>query len=113
MSETSSVAKQVFWSAIVLFAFIGILFFAYRLNSRLRPTEYEGKVIDKWAGYSHSELGSAPYFRIVLETDEGERLTVAVDDETYGRARIGTRIKKSSRGIELSHRRAFSPATVT
>jgi hypothetical protein len=113
IKERSSVAKPVLWGAIILFFFIGILFFAYRVNSRLRQPEYEGKIINKWAGYSHTDEGSLPYFRILLETDDGERLTVAVDDKTYGRARIGMRIKKSSKGIELSIWRAFKSVGVT
>lgn len=113
LKETSSLIKQVLWAAIVLFAIIGLFFFAYLVNSRLRPPEYEGRIIDKWAGYSHTDEGSFPYFRILLETDEGKRLTVAVDDKIYQRAKIGMRIKKGRTGIELSRWKTFNPTWAT
>ena len=113
LSENASLAKQLLWGAIILFAIIGLLFFGYRVNRQLRPAEYEGRIVDKWAGYSHTDEGSYPYFRVLLETDDGQRLTVAVDDKTYGRAKIGMRIKKSSKGVELSLWKVFSPARAT
>ena len=108
-----SVAKPMLWAVILLFFVIGIFLFAYRVNSRLRPAEYEGKIVDKWAGYSHTDEGSFPYFRIALDTDEGERLTVAVDDKTYQRAKIGMRIKKGPGGIELSRWTTFNSIWAT
>lgn len=113
LSENASLAKQVLWGAVILLAIIGLLFFGYRVNRQLKPAEYEGRILDKWAGYSHTDEGSFPYFRILLETDEGGQLTVAVDNKTYDRAKIGMRIKKSSKGIELSLLKVFSSAKVT
>ena len=113
LSENAPLAKQVLWGVIILFCVVGLFAFGYRVNRKLRPAEYEGRIIDKWAGYFHSEHGSSPYFRVRLETDDGQRLTVTVDYKTYDRAKIGMRIKKSPKGIEISLRKAFNPARVT
>ncbi len=59
-------------------------------------------MVDKWAGYSHSDQGSFPYFRILVETDRVEKITVAIDQENYERANVGRRIKKTQKGIELT-----------
>ncbi len=74
----------------------------YKARVNLSPIEYEGKVIEKWAGYTHSDEGSLPYFRLSIEKKDGQRLTVAVDHETYDRAIVGMWIKKTPKGIELS-----------
>jgi hypothetical protein len=101
-ADSSSLAKSFVWGAVILAAFIGVLFFAYQVQRQIRPPEYEGKIIDKWAGYSHSEKGSFPYFSLLVETAGGQRSTVAVDQQTYDRAKVGMRIRKTKAGIELS-----------
>lgn len=72
----------------------------------MRPPEYEGKVVDKWAGYNHTDEGSFPYFRLSVEISNGKKLTVAVDQETYERAKVGMWIRKNRDGIELMTQRA-------
>lgn len=101
-ADSSSLAKSFVWGAVILAVFIGVLFFAYQVKRQLRPPEYEGKVIDKWAGYSHSEEGSFPYFRLLVEREGGQRSTVAVDQQTYDRAKVGMRIRKTKGAIELT-----------
>jgi hypothetical protein len=67
----------------------------------LNPPEYEGVILDKWAGYSESETGSRPYFQLLVEGDDGRKVTVPVNSTIYYAAKVGSRIKKSSSGIEL------------
>ena len=108
-TESGSLATSLVWGLVILVAFIGVLFFAYQAKRQLSPPEYEGKIVDKWAGYSHSDEGSFPYFRLLVETDNGKKLTVTVDRENYERAKVGMRIKKTQRGIELSSLTASPP----
>ena len=101
ITETASLAKGLFWVVVILAGFVGVLFFVYQVNRQLKPPEYEGKIVDKWAGYNHSELGSSPYFRLLVESAGGQRSTVAVDRDTYERAKLGMWIRKTKKGIEL------------
>jgi len=101
-ADSNSLAKSFVWGALILAAFIGVLFFVYQVKRQMRPDEYEGRIIDKWAGYSHSEQGSFPYFRLLVERAGGQRSTIAVDERTYNQAKVGMRIRKTKAGIELS-----------
>ena len=105
-TELSSQIKSLLWLAVILVGFAGILFYSYRVRQRLSPAEYEGRVVDKWVGYNHTEEGAVPYFRVALEAGDGQKLTVAVDKETYGRAKVGMWIRKNRSGIELTAQRA-------
>ncbi len=109
IAESGSLAKTLFWGAVTLAGFIGLLFFLYQGGAQMNPPEFDGKVVDKWAGYTHSDQGSFPYFRLLVQTAGGTRSTVAVDQETYDRAKVGMCIKKTKRGIELSALMASSP----
>jgi hypothetical protein len=102
IKESGSLVKSLLWGGVILAGVIGVLFFAYQVKRQMRPPEYEGKIIDKWAGYSHSEEGSVPYFRLLVETPDGQRSTVAVDQETYDRATVGMWIRKTKKEIDLS-----------
>jgi hypothetical protein len=102
-------AKGVFWALVILAGFVGVLFFFYQAKRHPSSSEYEGKIVDKWAGYSHSELGSVPYFKLLVENAGGQRSTVAIDSETYYRVKVGMRIRKTSKGIELSSLTAWPP----
>lgn len=64
------------------------------------PAEFEGQIVEKWAGFSESQEGSSPYFRIVVEVD-GTRFTVPVYKEIYEEAQVGMRLKRSAKGLEV------------
>lgn len=64
------------------------------------PSEFEGQIVEKWAGFNESEQGSSPYFRIVVEVD-GARHTVPVYKEIYEEAQVGMRLKRSVKGLEV------------
>jgi hypothetical protein len=87
----------------VLFGMICLsALFWSRVYSRQPRLEYEGKILDKWASYSYTEQGSFPYYKLLIEADNGETFKVDVDYDTYQRAQIGMRIKRTLSGIELS-----------
>ena len=109
ITESGSLAKSLVWGAVILAGFIGVLLFAYQVKRQMSPPQYEGKIIDKWAAYSHSEQGSFPNFRLLVETAGGQRSTVAVDQETYDRAKVGMRVRRTKEGIELSSLTASPP----
>jgi hypothetical protein len=99
--------RNLVWGTVVIALFTGIVFLAYRTKAT-QPREYEGRIIDKWAGYNHTELGSAPYFKLLIETQNNQRITVSVDKDMYYRVKVGTWIKKTKTGVELGQ---INPAT--
>lgn len=86
---------------VVLAVLVGIFWLLYRSNPVNYPAEYEGVIADKWAGYSESDEGSQPYFRLLVELPNGQKLTVRVPPDLYNQAKVGSRIRKSSKGLEL------------
>ncbi len=93
-------ARNLIWGTLIVALLTGIFFLAYRTKATL-PREYEGKVIDKWARYRNSELGSRPFFHLLVETRSGQRISVTVDQDLYYRVKVGTWIKKTQAGVEL------------
>ena len=91
----------VVWGLVVLAILIGVFWLSYRVSLVNHPAEYEGVVVDKWAGYSETEEGSLPNFRLVVELTNGQKLTIRVWPDLYNEAKVGSRIRKSSKGIEL------------
>jgi hypothetical protein len=100
--DKGPLARRIGWSLLILACLVGLLFFVYNTRQSLNPPEYEGKIVDKWAGYHESDEGSRPYFRLLVEPDNGLKFTVTIDRENYQRAKVGMRIKKTRKGIELS-----------
>jgi len=62
--------------------------------------DYEGLIVDRWAGYTASDEGR-PYFRLLVERDTQERITVNIDAHTYHQSQVGMRIKSQKGKIEL------------
>ena len=58
-------------------------------------SEYQGRIVDRWAHYSESEQGSTPQFRLLVEGDDRDRFTVSVSPEIYERSKVGMRIKRT------------------
>lgn len=94
--------QTIAWGLLIVTLFAGLLAFVYKAGHKVNPPEYEGKIVDKWAGYSNTDEGSFPYFRLAIETDGQQKLTVAIDRDNYERAKVGMRIRKTSVGIELT-----------
>ena len=68
--------------------------------------DYEGVILDRWAGYTETDEGSWPYFRLLIEDDNQHRLTVNVDADTYHRSKVGMRVTRRKGKIELTERKA-------
>jgi hypothetical protein len=94
--------KTVIGVAAMIMLLGAIAIFLYKGKLESHRNEYEGIVVEKWAGYNHTEEGSFPYYRLLIESDDGGRFPVPVDYQIYQRAETGSRIKKSKLGIELS-----------
>ena len=96
--------KTIALLAAVL-ACVCLLFFAVtRLTqSRLEslPKEFEGRIVEKWAGYSESQQGSSPYYRVVVEVEGQTRYTVPVPPDIYQQAQVGMRLRRSEKGLEV------------
>ena len=64
------------------------------------PAEFEGRIVEKQMAFNETDQGSYPYFRLVVEVD-GSRFTVPVYKEIYGEAKVGMRLKRSVKGLEV------------
>src|SRR5438093_836166 len=93
-------ASNVLWGFILAVLLISILVLAWQRFQKPAAAEYDGQIVNKWAGLSESDTGSHAYYKLLLEDNGGKRITVTVDNETYGRAEIGMRIRASYKGIE-------------
>jgi len=82
---------------LVLFCLV----FYYVLGGRGTSSDYEGRIVDRWADYSDSQQGSRPFFRLLVESNDGKRVTVRVDPNVYESARVGMRIKSRSGQVVL------------
>ena len=64
-------------------------------------SDYEGRIVDRWADYSNSQYNPQPYFHLLVESNEGKRFSVRVDPNVYESARVGMRIKSRSGQVVL------------
>lgn len=92
------------WPAVLtgigLLALFCVIFF-YIWGGRANNSDYEGKIVDRWADYSNSQQGGSPFFRLLVESNEGKRFTVRVEPTVYESARVGMRIKSRSGQVVL------------
>ena len=90
---------------VIVVAFVSLLMLAiYSLKmaaANALPQEYEGVIVDRWAGFNEDQQGSSPYFRLTVELQDKRRLVVPVDRDFYNRAKVGMRLKKSAAGFEI------------
>jgi hypothetical protein len=89
------------WVAALIFITGLCLIFYYLWGGRATSSDYEGKIVDRWADYSQSTQNSRAYFRLVIETGDGKRVTVKVDENVYQSARVGMRIKSRDGQVVL------------
>ncbi len=93
--------STIIGGVLILALVISVGLMVYRVNVARNPPEYEGTIVEKWAGYSHTEEGSFPYFRLRVKSSRGEQIDVNIDEDTYHRATIGAWIRKTRSGIQL------------
>ena len=67
----------------------------------VNTSDYDGTIVDLWADYTQSEQGSRPYFRLLVESNDGKRFSVKVDPNIYESARIGMHIKSRDGQVVL------------
>ena len=86
----------VFLSALVLAMLVAFTILVLKRSTERVETEYEGRIVDRWGDYSESTQGSQPRLRLVVESDDGRRVTVRVEPKVYESAKVGMRIRKKS-----------------
>jgi hypothetical protein len=81
----------------------GLVFLAWNHYDRTSapPEDYEGTIVDRWAGANESSYGTRPYFGLLIEAPDGKRTTVRIDPDTYELARVGMRIKSRAGKVIL------------
>ncbi len=65
--------------------------------------DYEGVIVDRWAGYIESDLRPRPYFRLLIEDEKRGRITVIVDSDTYHRSQVGMWVSRRKGKVELGN----------
>ena len=87
--------------SLLLIAVAGLLLVVWRRSSGLSQTDYEGRIVDRWAENGGEAEGHQPRLALVIESSDGKRFTVRVDPNVYESARIGMRIRGRSGQIVL------------
>ena len=110
-SKRVSVPNESVWNIktiaalVVILACVALLLFGITKLKQSRvesvPDKFEGRIVDKWAGYSESEQGSSPYYRVVVEVEGQTRYTVPVNHDIYQQAQVGMRLRRSEKGLEV------------
>ena len=95
--------------ALAVVLLIGLLLLWQKLTTTSSTTDYEGRVVDRWADYSGPEQGAQPRFRLLVESLDHKRFTIKVDDNVYESARVGMRIKSRAGQIVLIDSGKTSP----
>ena len=95
MSKTATVVAGILVAAMLC----AVLFLVY--HNPASKSDFEGTIVDRWADYAESEQGSTPRLRLVVESQDGKRLTVKVDPNIYNSAKVGMRIKSRAGQIVL------------
>jgi len=93
--------STLFVAALVVVMLGVVVLVAWQRSTEPATGDYEGVIVERWAGYNESQQGSRPYFRLQVELKDGGRTTVNVDPNVYESARIGMRIKSRSGQIVL------------
>ena len=90
---------------VVILAFVALLIFGitklYHSPVESLPKEFEGRIVDKWAGHNESDEGSRTYYRLVVEVEGQTRYTVPVNPDIYQQAQVGMRLRRSQKGLEV------------
>ena len=96
--KLSTILTAVFVAAMLALL---VLLVWQKSTQRLDAADYDGRIVDRWADYAESELGSRPRFRLLIESQNGKRFTVKVDANVYESAKVGMLIKSRSGQIVL------------
>ena len=94
-------ATNVIAGAILFIVFAVFLFVAWQKWTVQSPTDYEGRIIDRWADNSGPAQGYQPRLNLVVESNDKKQFTVNVEPHIYESAKVGMRIKSRSGKIVL------------
>jgi hypothetical protein len=92
---------KVGWGIGIGAFLVFLLILAWQLANQRTKTDFEGRVVDRYADYSETQEGSRPAFRLMVESESHERFKVKVEPGVYEAAKVGMRIKSKSGQIEL------------
>lgn len=98
LESLRSVLVVVF--VVIMFGTLGLVLWQ-KWSKPLVPADYEGRIVDRWADYYETREGSMPRLRLVVETQDGKRLTVKVEPTVYESAKVGMRIRSRAGQIVL------------
>jgi len=103
-------ARRVFpgnFSTVVLAVLVtamlaALVVLVWQKSTKPKQTDdYEGTIVDRWADYAESTEGSQARLRLVVETQDGKRITIKVDPNVYESARVCMRIRSRAGQIVL------------
>lgn len=92
---------EVLAGAALVAVIVAIFLFAWQMSDQRVPTDYEGRIVDRWAYHTQSEQGSRPQLRLMVESSDGKRFPVDVDTRVYDSAKVGMRIKSTAGKVVL------------
>jgi hypothetical protein len=101
MSFSRSKFKQASLAVFTCVLVVGTFGLFWTRCTKPPVGDYEGLIVDRWAGYTPSDKGDRPYFRLLVERETQERITVDIDADTYHRSQVGMRIKSQKGKIDL------------
>jgi hypothetical protein len=87
--------------SLLLIAVASLLLVAWRRSSSPSQTDYDGRIVDRWAQHAGEAEGYQPVLALVIESSDGKRFTVRVDPNVYESARVGMKIRSRSGQIVL------------
>jgi hypothetical protein len=94
-------ATKVVVLSLVVIAVAALLLVAWQKLSSPSRTDYEGRIVDRWAENGGQAEGHQPYLVLVIESSDGKRFSVRVDPNVYESARVGMRIRSRAGQIVL------------
>ncbi len=65
------------------------------------PNVFEGRIVEKLIASNETEEGSNPYYRVLVEIDGQQRLSVPVNRDIYDQAQVGMILKRTEKGLEV------------
>ena len=99
--------ERVSWLGLIVLALtLFAIGFVYAYPRLTRPPlarrDFTGQVVEKFVALGESQVGSATFPRLVVETANGARFNVAVSDEQYEQARVGMWASRREGELRLS-----------
>jgi len=88
-------------SVVVGTMFVLLVVLVWRVPRQKPIGDFDGVIVDRWAGYNESDYGSKPYFRLLVEIENSKRITIGVEPDLYHRSKVGMGVKNRNGRVEL------------